>query len=479
MRHPRKSVRPIAGAAAAFVVLALLVVLGHVLPLDVDRFRPRFESAASSALGMEVRVAGHLRARLGAGVLLSVEDIQILDARHAVIASVTLARFWIQPLSLLRGQLRLRRIELMRPTVTLERDGSGRFNVAGLEKSAALTGALDGARLSLTGGKFYYADAASGARLTAEGIGIDIRRLRLADGTRPLVGTGFALEARLSCAALGTQAGTLTDVSAVAVAKGGIIEINQISLRAFDGRGSGTLRADLTGATPRYDVRCSLAGFRIEQFLATRPGQPPVRGAMDFNVHLAFAGRTRAQLVGTLTGDASLHGRQITLLGDDLDRRFSRFESTQGFNFVDVGAAVLAGPIGLAVTRGYGILGLFRGAGGNSTIEVLASDWTIADGVARAADVAMATRRHRLALEGRLDFVNERFVDVSVATVAPGGCARVRQAMHGSFANPVLEQPRLLTSLAGPVLHLYRQVRGLLPERPCTVFYAGSVPPPS
>jgi AsmA protein len=83
-----------------------------------------------------------------------------------------------------------------------------------------------------------------------------------------------------------------------------------------------------------------------------------------------------------------------------------------------------------------------------------------------------------LALAGGLDFVNGRFVDVSVATIEAGGCARVRQAMHGSFAHPVLEKPRMFTSLAGPVLHVYRQLRAVLPARPCAVFYSGSVPAP-
>jgi hypothetical protein len=37
----------------------------------------------------------------------------------------------------------------------------------------------------------------------------------------------------------------------------------------------------------------------------------------------------------------------------------------------------------------------------------------------------------------------------------------------------------MLPSLAGPVLHVVHQVRGILPESPRKVFYAGSVPPPA
>jgi hypothetical protein len=42
----------------------------------------------------------------------------------------------------------------------------------------------------------------------------------------------------------------------------------------------------------------------------------------------------------------------------------------------------------------------------------------------------------------------------------------------------VVEKPRVLPSLAGPVLKLYKQARGLFPAGPCEVFYSGSVAPP-
>lgn len=106
------------------------------------------------------------------------------------------------------------------------------------------------------------------------------------------------------------------------------------------------------------------------------------------------------------------------------------------------------------------------------------SDWSVERGVAQAKDVAMATTKNRIALQGGLDFVNERFADVTVAVIDADGCAGAQQAIHGSFGNPTVEKPRFLTSLAGPVLKLYKQARGLLPAEPCEVFYSGSVTPP-
>jgi AsmA protein len=145
---------------------------------------------------------------------------------------------------------------------------------------------------------------------------------------------------------------------------------------------------------------------------------------------------------------------------------------------VDVGAVFFAGPMGLAVTRGYDFGSLFRGSGGNARITTLVSNWKVERGVAQAKDVAMATAKNRIALQGGLDFVHGQFADVTVAVIDAKGCARVRQAIHGSFANPVVEKPRILTSLAGPVLKLYRRARRVFPAAPCEPFYSGSVAAP-
>ncbi|MDD5763148.1 MAG: AsmA family protein, partial [bacterium] len=98
-------------------------------------------------------------------------------------------------------------------------------------------------------------------------------------------------------------------------------------------------------------------------------------------------------------------------------------------------------------------------------------------GIARAKDVAMATNEHRIALVGSLDFVNERFDDVAMAVVDGKGCVKVRQKIRGPFGKPEVEKAKVLQTVAGPVLNLFKQANKLLGGR-CEVFYAGSVAPP-
>jgi len=108
---------------------------------------------------------------------------------------------------------------------------------------------------------------------------------------------------------------------------------------------------------------------------------------------------------------------------------------------------------------------------------VLVSGWKVERGIAQAKDVAMATNENRIALVGGLDFVNERFNDVTVAVVDGKGCAKMRQKIHGPFRKPEVEKVSVLKTAAGPLLSVFKQAGKLLGGQ-CEVFYAGSVAPP-
>jgi AsmA protein len=54
----------------------------------------------------------------------------------------------------------------------------------------------------------------------------------------------------------------------------------------------------------------------------------------------------------------------------------------------------------------------------------------------------------------------------------------VQQKIRGTFQNPTVEKPNLVTSLAGPALRLLKKGGDLLSGGHCDVFYAGSVAAP-
>lgn len=462
------------GALIGLLVLAAAVLL---LFVDVNAYKPRLEAAASEALGMEVRVGGQLGIGFFPDLYVTLEDLRI-RSRGADVASAKKARLGIDLLPLLQKKVRIVKIVLKHPRISIERDRSGKFNFEKPEAAGGTLPALDLAKLSLSGGTLLYADEQSGEGFVAGDCSLDVHHLRFSGGKNPDIMKNLSFSAELACGDIRKNDFTVFDLRFSAGGKNRVFDLKLITMRVFGAHGSGSVRADFSGAVPLYHIRYFLPKFHIEEFSKTLSPQKAVEGLMDFSANLSMQGKTVNTMKQTTEGRISLRGENLTLNGIDLDREFSRFESSQNFNLVDVSAFFLAGPFGLMLTKGYNFASIFLESGGRSEIRTFVSDWKFERGVAQAHDVAMATNENRIALQGDVDFVNEQFNDMTVALIDAQGCAKVRQKIHGSFQKPVVEKPSILKSLTGPALSLLKKGRDLFPGGECEVFYAGSVAPP-
>jgi uncharacterized protein involved in outer membrane biogenesis len=471
-----KSLKIILFAGSGFVVILVLVAIALHFFLDIDSYKPRLEAAASDALGMEVRVGGNMGISLFPGLQVTLDGVQVRN-RGTDLVSAQEARLGIALLPLLHKEIRIGKIVLKHPSVTIELGSDGKFNFETTQTSGTLP-ALNLARISVSDGTLLYADKQTGEGFEAEDCKLDVRRLLLAQGKSADLMKNVSFTAELACGKIQAKDFAVSGLKFSVAGKDGIFDVKPVTMGVFGGQGSGSIRADFSGAAPLYHIEYSLPQFRIEEFYKTLSQQKIVEGAMDFSANLSLQGKTATGMRQTLNGDASLRGENLTLNGSDLDLEFSRYESSQHFNIVDVGAVFLAGPVGLVVTKGYNFASILKGSGGSSKIPKLVSKWKIEHGVAHAQDVAIATNKNRVVLQGGLDFVNDRFDGVTVALIDANGCAKVKQKISGPFQKPVVEKPNILVSLAGPALKLLKQGRDVLPGGKCEVIYTGSVAPP-
>jgi AsmA protein len=292
----------------------------------------------------------------------------------------------------------------------------------------------------------------------------------------------LSLSAQVSCRQVNVRDLTVSELRFTAVCGHGVLQTRDLTLRAFGGQGSAVLRADFTAPVPSYQLHAALSKFRLGEFSRNFSQKAFGDGVMDFSTELTMAGKDADAMTRSSNGDASLHGTDLTLAVGNLDAELSQYRKTQHFNLVDLGGFLLAGPIGLAVTKGYDYAKIISSSGGSSRIQTFISEWHVDHGVAQATDVAMSTRSNRVALKGGLDFVNQSFQDATVAVIDRQGCAVVEQKVRGSFSHPDVGEPNIISSLAGPALHLLDKARhlvgGPLAGGHCQVFYAGALPPP-
>lgn len=472
-----KSLKIILIALGGIIGLLVLVAAAALFFVDINAYKPRLEAAASRALGMEVRVGGRLRVGFFPGLLVTLEDVHIRN-RGMELVSVSEARLGVDLLPLLHREVRIGKIALKHPRLSIVRDREGKFNFEKPETGGEVVPALDLAKVSLSGGTLRYTDQQSGKEFEAGDCSLDAHRLRLPEGQSLHLLKNRSFTAELACGQIRNSNLMVSDLKLSVEGKSGVFNLKPVTMRVFGGQGTGSVRADFTGSAPLYHVRYSLSQFHIDEFLKALSPREVALGSMDFSTDLSMQGKTVNEIKQTAQGQISLRGASLTLNGRDLDREFSRYESSQNFNLVDAGALFFAGPVGLAVTKGYNFASIFRASGGQSEIRTLVSDWKVERGVAQAKDVAMATNHNRVALQGALDFANERYNHVTVALIDAKGCAKVRQKIRGTFHKPVVEKPNILKSLTGPAIELLKKGRSLLPGVDCEVFYAGSVVPP-
>ena len=461
----------VGGLAGLVVLLAVIVAL--LLGVNL---RSRVQAAASEALEVDVDVRGRAAIGFLPGVHVSLADVHALK-RGAEVASAGEVDLGIAILPLLHKEVRIKNIALKHLRITLERDRDGKLNVERESAAKGVYSALTVARGSVSDGTLLYANKQSGNVFEAADCNLDVSRMLWVPGENAAFLTNLSFAAQLACAQIRTKDLTASDVKLSLDGKNGVFDFAPVTMRLFGGHGSGSIRADVSGSVPVYQVRYSLAQLRIEEYFKTISPKPVGEGAMDFSANLSLRGETTDALKRSAAGEASLHGENLKVAIGDLDRKLSRYETSQSFNLVDMGALFFVGPLGVGVTKGYDFVRIFESSSGSTTIHTLVSKWQVEHGVAQATDVAMATQKNRVALKGGLDFVTGRFDDVTVALIDDKGCSRVQQKIRGPFQHPEAEKANVFTALAGPTRKLLKQAKGLF-DGHCKVFYSGSVAPP-
>jgi uncharacterized protein involved in outer membrane biogenesis len=111
------------------VVIALLAAL--LMAWDWNWFKGPIERRVAATTGREFRIEGPLDVDLGRNVIVRVEDMWLANAPWALtpeMARVDLLRVEVPFWPLLRGERTLRRVDVVRPALLLERNRSGAAN---------------------------------------------------------------------------------------------------------------------------------------------------------------------------------------------------------------------------------------------------------------------------------------------------------------------------------------------------------------
>jgi hypothetical protein len=272
----------------------------------------------------------------------------------------------------------------------------------------------------------------------------------------------------------------LSDLSFRTKARKGVFELRSISTSDLHGKEEDSVTIDLTGKIPSFKIKYTESGLPVEEMLRRLYQKEVLKGEIDLAINLSMKGKSLAEMKRTLDGDVSIKGEGLIFHGLDIDDVISKFERSQQFDLLDVGSTFFLGPFGPAITKGSQFAQVYSALQKekDSEIQKLICSWDMKNGVAEAKDVALSTEKNRIAMVGKLDLVNEQFLDVTIAVLDSKGCAVVSQEIQGSFINPEIKKMSTIGALMGPVVGVLNNTTKMLLMKKCKVFYKGSLEHP-
>lgn len=330
----------------------------------------------------------------------------------------------------------------------------------------------------LTIGMLVNVDRNSGEKTELKEIKLAIKDLSVANSLGESIKNG-SFTGTMECMEVRNKNLKIDNVKSAIKVEKGVIHLKPFTMDVFGAKGEGDVMLDKSEADTRYKINLKISKMDFEKIEQTFGLKKVIGGKGDLVAAITLKERGNRKLMSSLDGTFSLRGDDLVIYSIDLDKALSKYETSQEFNLVDLGAFFIAGPLSTFAVRGYRTGDFYNQTrGGQAAITHFNSHWKIKSGVADATDCALATRHNRVALKGRLDLVSERYDNVIVALLDDKGCAKFKQSISGPFRKPQVSALSAAESIGGPYSNLYRRVKRFVQGGSCEVIYNGSVQQP-
>lgn len=239
----------------------------------------------------------------------------------------------------------------------------------------------------------------------------------------------------------------------------------------------GVMQVSMVNPVPSYSLTYQVEQADLKPFVQEHFHQQLMDGKIDYQVQLKSAGRDWASLKQTTFGTIEISSNDLVLHGIDVDNVLKKYEKSQNFNLTDVGAVLVAGPVGLAITKGTDFISLAAiklDSVHHTRVDTLYARWSLDHLQLRTQDVAFATSLNRIAIQGQIDFLNNSIPGITIAVVDKKGCSLMDQKLSGKFSALETGKLNVTKTLFGSVINFVNAVAGV----DCIPVYTGRVKHP-
>ena len=119
---------------------------------------------------------------------------------------------------------------------------------------------------------------------------------------------------------------TMTELSATVLGKGGVINLNPLTMNLYQGSYTGSAGLNVSGATPKYTASSDLKNLAIEGLLAdlSEKGKSVIRGKSELSFKVTTSGERVSTLKKRLNGNASFKAADGALQSEKLARNVEK-----------------------------------------------------------------------------------------------------------------------------------------------------------
>ena len=226
MKAERKKTLVIAGIGALVIIAAIVAVL----LFDINAHKPAIETAASRAIGLDVRINGKMGLSFFP-VRVSAHDIHIANKGEEIL-SLEKLKLGVKLIPLMMKQLKVSSCELFKPTIIVVKHADGKYNFENPEKKP--TGGGLGAvsrlkKLRLSQGTLVYLDKKTGEKTELKDINLAITGLSIGDSAKDII-KNISFTGSLDCKEILQSDFRIENIKAQVKAARGIYQIDPLAI---------------------------------------------------------------------------------------------------------------------------------------------------------------------------------------------------------------------------------------------------------
>lgn len=486
-------------AVLAVIVAAAMV---YIATLDFNDYKPQISKAVKDASGLELVIEGDISPSFSpVGISLSgvkLSNPQGFDKQPFLsLQSFDVA---VELMPLLSQEVKVQYVELSDIDINIIKSKQGTLNLDVKTEPAAENGKTKQSgtaeandetaalplimvdKVLLTNVNITYSDLATKSKAKVNDIDLVVTNIRYDASKQGLQAVAF--DGDIKIAEVIYDKYVVSKIDGAVAFKDAVSTVPKLDWTIFESRATGSAAINLAGKTPKITVRENIPALNLAVLAKTLAEKNLLEGTVDTTLDLKFSGSDAGAIKKSLLGQVAVVGKGVGVIGYDLDKVLGQYDKSQNLDAVDIAAFVVAGPVGTLLTKGGDVGGALVGMqGGKTLLKDLVLKTDINKGLAKLTDVALATNKNRLAVNGALDLPQERFRDVSVAVLDAKGCAKYAQTITGTFDKPRIKADQAAVSqVTNMVSSIFNKVKGLTGEtqkKECTTpFYQGAVAHP-